>query len=140
MCREQQTCLGTRNSLDKPDALERLIESLQTFNSEFDNDIPAAVGGVQRLHLRDIAQRFEHRGRMFSVDRHHGDSPNVLWCGVRPQAHGKTTDCAVSGQAVDAILYRTTRDFEAAGQSRHWPPCILAKKRDQPPIGVVHLS
>ena len=54
--RQQQTCLGIRNSLDKPDALQRLVEGLEALDAKFDDNVPATVGGVQRLNFRDPAQ------------------------------------------------------------------------------------
>ena len=47
--RQQQTRLGIRNPVDKSDALQRPIEGLEAFHAEFDNNVPAAVGGVQRF-------------------------------------------------------------------------------------------
>jgi hypothetical protein len=46
--------------------LQRLIEGLEAFRAEFDNNVPTAVGGVQRLNFRDAAQRFEHGGGTFA--------------------------------------------------------------------------
>jgi hypothetical protein len=70
---QQQICLGIRNPRDKSDALQRLIEGLEAFHAEFDNNAPAAVD-----ELPGYRQRFEHRGSMSAVDRHHGDSVNAL--------------------------------------------------------------
>src|SRR6516164_5671621 len=88
--RQQQTCLGIRNSPDEPDALQGLIEGLEAFHAEFDNNVPTAVGGVQRLNFRDAAQRFEHGGRVFAFDCHHGDGANALRFSVWFEPHGKT--------------------------------------------------
>jgi hypothetical protein len=40
--------------------LQRLIERFEAFHAEFNNNMPTAIGGVQRLNLRDATQRFEH--------------------------------------------------------------------------------
>jgi hypothetical protein len=59
------------------------------------------------LNFRNAAQRFEHGGGMFSVDRQHGDGANALWFGVWFEAYGKSANRAIGGQPVDAILHRT---------------------------------
>ena len=63
---------------------------------------------------------------------------DALGLGFRFQAHSKAANHAVGGQPVDAILHRTARDFEEMGQGCHRHPGVFAKKRDEPPIGVVH--
>ena len=45
-----------------------LIEGLEAFHAEFDNNVPTAVGGVQRLNFWDTPQRFEHGGRVFAFE------------------------------------------------------------------------
>jgi hypothetical protein len=44
--RQQQTSLGSRDSLDKSDALQRLIEIRETLHAKFDDNVPPAIGGV----------------------------------------------------------------------------------------------
>jgi len=119
MCRQQQARFRIRNSLDEPDALQGLIEGLEAFHAEFDNNVPATVGGVQRLNFRHAAQRFEHDGRVFAFDCHHGDGANALRFGFWFEPHGKTANHAVGGQPVDAVLHCSARDFEELGQGCH---------------------
>jgi hypothetical protein len=54
------------------------------------------------------------------------------------EPHGKTANHAVGGQPVDAILHRTARYLQALGQGCYRQAGIVAKKRDKPPIRVVH--
>jgi hypothetical protein len=37
--------------------LQGLIEGFEAVHTEFDNDVPAAVGCVERVDLRETAQR-----------------------------------------------------------------------------------
>ena len=119
MRRQKETRSRIRNPLDETDALERLIEGLEAIDAEFDNNVPAAVGGVQRLNFRNAAQRFEHDGRVFAFDCHHGNGANALRFGFWFEPHGKTANHAVGGQPVDTILHRAARDFEEMGQGCH---------------------
>jgi len=50
--RQQQARLGIRNPLGKLDALQRLIEGLEAFHAEFDNNVPTAIGGVAAHELQ----------------------------------------------------------------------------------------
>src|SRR6516225_9335195 len=136
--RQQQARLGIRNPLDKSDALQRLIEGLEAFHAKFDNNVPTAIGGVQRLNFWDAAQRFEHGGRVFAFDCDHGDGANALRFSVWFEPYGKTANHAIGGQPVDAILNSTARYLQAMGQGCHRQVGIVAKKRNKPAICVVH--
>src|SRR5262249_1274812 len=136
--RQQQARLGIRNPLGKPDALQRLIEGLEAFHAEFDNDVPTAIGGVQRLNFWDAPQRFEHGGRVFAFDCHHGYGANALRFRFWFEPHGKTANDAVRGQSVYAVLNCTARYLQSMGQGCHRQAGIVAKTRNKPPISVVH--
>jgi N-dimethylarginine dimethylaminohydrolase len=92
--------------------LQGLIEGLEAFHAEFNNNVPTAVGGVQRLNFWDASQRFHHGCRVFAFDCHHGDGANALRFGFWFEPHGKTANHAVGGQSVDAVLHCSARDFE----------------------------
>lgn len=50
--RQQQAGLSAGDAIDAPDAADHLIQRLETIGADFGNEIPAAVGSVQRVHLR----------------------------------------------------------------------------------------
>jgi len=137
---QQQTGFGVGDAVDLADAAKDGIETFQIGRGEFDDHVPAAVGGVDDGDFGESTQGAEDRGGAVAADFDHHDGAHALGAGVGAETEGETLDGASGEQALDAVLHRAAGDGQAGGEAGDGAAGILAQKGDEGAIGVVHLQ
>ena len=117
---------------------KRLVERRQIAVLELGDEIPAAVGAVERPHLGHAAQPLRDMigGLALHLDQH--DGPDLGLPQLRAEPDREGLDDAVGDHAVDARLDRGARNARRGREAGHGKPRILAQEADEPAVEIVH--
>lgn len=129
--REQQRRFGTGDGWNEPYLAQHGIELRQRFRVQFDDKIPAAIGGVNGRDFGEAAQRSHHTVGSMAFDFDHHDAAHALFERVRPQDHGIAEDLTLPLQPFDAGAHRRTRHTEIDGEIGDGAAAVMPQQGHQ---------
>ena len=115
-------------------------KGLEGFGSEFRDQIPSAIGGVQRNDIGVAAQTPAHGVTMVTLDldAHHG--ADAMRLGPGAQANRIPDDRAFGFQPGDPVLHGRASHTQFLGDGDHRLTSVVAQECYQLPVCIVHFE
>ncbi len=125
---QQDTGFSRIDAVDEPDTAERLIEGDEIAILKLGDEIPFAVGAVQRAHLRETAQLIGYSVGELAEYLDHDDGTNAGGARFMAGPDGKSGYGAACNKPVDTGGNGRARRASHRGERGYRRSRIMAKR------------